>query len=480
VSSAAPITPTAKQQANAWDASFEEWRPGPGNTLLRAYSDAVNRKLLGRWLPLHSGSILKTDLFDEVVGTGLVGFLLERADRVSGIDVAPSIVAEACRKQPRLEATVADVRSLPYPDETFDVVVSTSTLDHFESRSEIVKALGELARVLRPGGSLVVTLDNSGNPLVALRNALPQSLLLRTGLVPYPTGTTCDLTTLRHLVASAGLHVEDVDAIMHVPRLAVRAAAHGVAGNAGRADRLISSLIATEPPGHLPLRTVSGQFVAVHARRPGGGAGEPLSRPEPTRSATGPLAGGPRAVAMRALGRTVYRRLEWLEQPLLPPFPAIEARVPIETGFLGEADLDEIVGRRGLDGAEARARFARGDRCFGARHEGRLVAANWIATGTATIDYLGLTVALPPRTAYRYDTWTDPHVRGLHIAPAVGSVLCRELALEGIDIVAAAVLAENRRGMYVATRAGFRPAGVIGWVGVGPVRRGFRRAPRRG
>ena len=478
--SATSIAPTAKQQAGAWNASFEEWQPGAGHTILRAYSDAVNRRLLGRWLPASTGRILKTDLFDEAVGTGLVGFLLERAAHVSGIDVAPSVVAAAREAHPQLDAVPADVRALPFPDGAFDVVVSTSTLDHFDSEAEIEQALQELSRVLRPGGSLIVSLDNASNPLVALRNALPHRLLRRAGLVPYPTGRTCGLNELCRLVERAGLEVEDTDAIMHVPRLVVRAAGPSVAGNPARMDGLVSRLVEVEPPLQIPLRTVTGQFVAVRATRPAERGARRRESPEPAPRSHGRLAGGPRALAMRILGRSVYRRLEWLEVPLRPPFPEVEPLVPLDTGFLGAADVEELVALRPkLDHAAVRTRFARGDRCFGARHDGQLVANVWVATGTAPIDYLGLAVTLGRGVAYRYDLWVDPRARGLRVAPAIGSRLSRLLANEGITCAATAVLHENRAAMSNAHRIGYRPAGVVGWVGVGPVRRAFRRVPRR-
>ncbi len=43
-------------------------------------------------------------------------------------------------------------------------------------------------------------------------------------------------------------------------------------------------------------------------------------------------------------------------------------------------------------------------------------------------------------------------------------------------MLAAAVLAENRVAMENAIRVGFRPAATIGWIGIGPLRRSFRKA----
>ena len=70
------------------------------------------------------------------------------------------------------------------------VGVYLSTLDHFEDAAQIEVALGELHRVLRPGGHLVLTLDNPANPLIRLRNALPEAWARRTGLSPFAVGAT--------------------------------------------------------------------------------------------------------------------------------------------------------------------------------------------------------------------------------------------------------------------------------------------------
>ena len=45
---------------------------------------------------------------------------------------------------------------LPFAEEAFDVIVSTSTLDHFAHRRDIVSSLHELHRVLRPGGEVLL------------------------------------------------------------------------------------------------------------------------------------------------------------------------------------------------------------------------------------------------------------------------------------------------------------------------------------
>jgi SAM-dependent methyltransferase len=243
-----------------WDDVVASWRMTRREETLRAYSDAVNGALLRRWLPeVSGGRVLKTDLFDEAVGQGLYPLFRSLGAAVAGVDISRAVVDAARRRYPDLEAATGDVRSLSHEDGAFDVVVSNSTLDHFESVAEIETALRELRRVLTPGGVLIVTLDNPGNPLVALRNALPPKLLRRLGLVSFDMGTTCGRRELAALLVRAGFEVTHLSAVMHVPRVLVA----GLAFAGG--SRLQRALAALERLSRLPTRYLTGQFVAARA-----------------------------------------------------------------------------------------------------------------------------------------------------------------------------------------------------------------------
>jgi SAM-dependent methyltransferase len=248
-------------QDTHWEDVALAWPQTRPTRLLRAYSDATNRAWLEREVPAAAGTLLKTDAFDEAVGTGLVDFLRTRAEDVTVIDVSPSIVAAA--RQPGARYETGDVRSLRYPDESFDVVVSNSTLDHFQHAHEIEDALAELHRVLAPGGILLVSLDNPSNPLVALRNVLPYRPLARLGLVPNYVGATLDARRLRELLGRTGFDVERVEALMHVPRVLVAA----IASLAGAAEdgKLVERLTSFERLGTAKTRLVTGQFVGARA-----------------------------------------------------------------------------------------------------------------------------------------------------------------------------------------------------------------------
>lgn len=92
------------------------------------------------------------------------------AARVTATDFDPRMVdAMAARLAPygdRADVRQADATALPFPDERFDAVVSWIMLHH---TVEWERALGEAARVLRPGGHVVGYDLLSSTPLRLLR-----------------------------------------------------------------------------------------------------------------------------------------------------------------------------------------------------------------------------------------------------------------------------------------------------------------------
>ena len=98
------------------------------------------------------------DTLDAGCGTGFLSFeLATRGHRVTGVDFAPAMLAEARRKAAEYQVAVrfeeADAERLPFPPHSFDLAISRHvlwTLPHPEA------AIDEWIRVLRPGGRLVV------------------------------------------------------------------------------------------------------------------------------------------------------------------------------------------------------------------------------------------------------------------------------------------------------------------------------------
>lgn len=252
-----------------WGSVATAWSRGHPQRLWRAHSDAENRALLARWLPSRCGRILKTDAFDEAFGEGLVSVLSERADDVWMIDLSATVAAEARRRQALAHAAVADVRRLPFSSGSFGAVVSISTLDHLDSLADIEDALGEIHRVLEPGGCLVVTLDNPENPVVGLRNSLPWPWLHRFRLVPYYVGATLDRRDLARALDRVGFDVMGLDAIQHAPRALAVAGGRIVSSMGWRwAERgFLRAISGFERAGRWRTRFRTGYFVAARAVR---------------------------------------------------------------------------------------------------------------------------------------------------------------------------------------------------------------------
>ena len=271
-------------QQDYWDSVGSDWQRRQPHRLWREFTDRQQIRLLTRWTSGWIGGgiqpdLLKTDLFDEVANQGIVPWLLASGANVTGIDVAPAIVAEAEARNPGMEAVVADVRSLPFAEASFDVVFSGSTLDHFESAADIQTALGELCRVLRPGGTLILKLDNPANPLIWLRNGPLLRLLRRIGIVPYEVGATLGPRSLERAVQAAGFDVVEMTAVMHCPR----AIAVALAGTLERLSRsrqegFLRHLQAWERLERWATRWLTGHYVAVHAVAPRESGVKPIFR----------------------------------------------------------------------------------------------------------------------------------------------------------------------------------------------------------
>jgi SAM-dependent methyltransferase len=126
----------------SWSLSYDN----PGNPIIALEQPAVWRL---------TDAVEPGRALDAGCGTGRhARHLVQRGHYVLGIDLTPEMLGRAATNVPQARFVEADLNEIPAPDDHFDLVVCGLVLGHVEN---LGPAVTELARVLRPGGRLVIS-----------------------------------------------------------------------------------------------------------------------------------------------------------------------------------------------------------------------------------------------------------------------------------------------------------------------------------
>ena len=146
----------------------------------------------------HFGAAAQVNALDFGCGTGVIDALVAPSlAGVVGVDVSSGLLEAAARANPGIEYQQYDGRTIPYADDRFDLGFAACVFHHIEP-DERPGAAAELARVVRPGGLVVIYEHNPLNPLTRvavsrcefdegvelLSRGETKSLLQRAGLEP--------------------------------------------------------------------------------------------------------------------------------------------------------------------------------------------------------------------------------------------------------------------------------------------------------
>jgi len=137
------LSGTAAIQADLWGARAADW--AEHELQYRSlYADALDL------LSLAPGA----RLLDIGCGSGVcLGVASGRGAQVTGLDASPAMLDHARERAPDAQLDVGDLQFLPYDDGAFDAV---TTFNSFWFAADPVAALAEAARVVVPGGRVLM------------------------------------------------------------------------------------------------------------------------------------------------------------------------------------------------------------------------------------------------------------------------------------------------------------------------------------
>jgi SAM-dependent methyltransferase len=136
---------------------FNEWaRAGKGESMERGHRPVGEQAIARMQVPPEAR------VLDVGCGSGWATRLLAQyasQGRVTGIDISDEMVSLACETSksfPNVDYQIASAERLPFPDKEFTHAFSMESLYYYEN---IPAALGEIYRVMKPGGLFVAVVD---------------------------------------------------------------------------------------------------------------------------------------------------------------------------------------------------------------------------------------------------------------------------------------------------------------------------------
>ena len=149
-----------------WPEIYDLWFETPLGRLIKGYES----KLLLEMLKPQPGELI----LDAGCGTGIfTADIVETGARVVGLELALAMLLRALTKFPSqtFQPVIGDMRCLPFADDSFQKTISITAIEFIQDAKT---AVGELFRVTKPKGYIVVATLNSLSPWAQQRKAAAQ------------------------------------------------------------------------------------------------------------------------------------------------------------------------------------------------------------------------------------------------------------------------------------------------------------------
>ncbi len=207
------VTEQQAEYFSFWDGVGESF-PSLKGAASTVYYFECERTIFEQYFPPLAGrSLFKTDLWDEAKNTEILRWAADQGARPFGIDIAFDVVQEArcVLAKHRPGFAMSDIRSLPFPDNSFDLIYSMGTIEHFPNYEVAAR---EIFRVLKPGGTAIIGVPNKTDPFL---RPLMVDLLNRIGKYGYGMEKSFTHGQLRRLLESSGFTVRAHTGILFIP-----------------------------------------------------------------------------------------------------------------------------------------------------------------------------------------------------------------------------------------------------------------------
>jgi SAM-dependent methyltransferase len=190
------MSATTQHRAALGEAAFA-WQ-APDRRRRRLLSHAGRWGRARRWLPDDARRVLDVGSAFGY-GTAALAAPHHGERRVVGVERDPQHVRDAVRRFPWLPVLQGDAADLPFADAAVDAVVLLDVLEHVPDPVAVVT---EIHRVLRPGGSLILSVPHRGllGRLDSL-NVYPALQRRRPSWLPLDPADDCDGGMHRHYTA---------------------------------------------------------------------------------------------------------------------------------------------------------------------------------------------------------------------------------------------------------------------------------------
>ena len=199
------------KKSKYWDLIAKKTKSHHLEKNIAEYKRREHIQLIKKWAVTKNKTILKTDLYEEMFRTdSFMDWLQIESRKVYGIDISSQVVAIAKTNYPSGIFQRCNVTKLCFKNDFFDLIISNSTLDHLKE-DDVRKALKEMTRVLKPTGTIILTLDNKEN-----KNYYFFYQIRKLFFKSYYQDKCYSLNEVKKLTDDKGLIIKDVTSIVHI------------------------------------------------------------------------------------------------------------------------------------------------------------------------------------------------------------------------------------------------------------------------